>query len=168
MPITPFHFGPGFLAKATFTKYFSFRIFMLTNVIIDLESIYFVLTNQYPLHRFFHTYFGATIIAVGCIVVGRQICYRLTSIWNMIFKSFKTINKEISVVALIITVFVGTYSHIILDSIMHQDLCPFYPWNKSNDLLHILSYGQLHLFCVLTGVIGIAIYRFRIMNSIKK
>ena len=161
MPITPFHFGPGFLTKAVLPKYFSFRIFVLTNVVIDLEPIYFVLTNQYPLHRFFHTYLGATVVAVGSIFVGRPICYYLTGIWNRIFKSFKILNKKITAPALIIAAFIGTYSHIFLDSIMHRDLYPFSPWSKSNALLHTLSYGQLHLFCIMTGIIGIVIYVVR-------
>ena len=164
MPITPFHFGPGFLTKAIFQKYFSFRVFVLTNVIIDLEPIYFVLTNQYPLHRFFHTYLGATVIAVACIVFGRPICYQLTDIWNTLFNNFRIVNKEISTPALIVAAFIGAYSHIILDSIMHQDLYPFYPWSKTNNLLHILSYEQLHLFCILTAVIGAGIYGIKRIN----
>ena len=161
MPITPFHFGPGFLVKSVLSKYFSFRIFVLSNIIIDLEPLYFILTNQYPLHRFFHTYLGATVAAVAFIVIGRPLCYWLTGRWNMLLKSFKIDNRKIPMLALIVSAFIGTYSHVFLDSIMHQDLHPFYPWSQSNGLLHILSYGQLHLFCVLTGIIGIVIYAVR-------
>lgn len=159
MPITPFHFGLGFLIKSVFSKCFSLRIFVLTNILIDLEPLYFILTNQYPLHRFFHTYLGATVIAVGCIVVGRPICYRLTDVWNVILKSFKIDNKKIAApCAVVVAAFIGTYSHIFLDSIMHRDLHPFFPWTNSNGLLHSVSYEHLHLFCLLSGIIGIAIY----------
>ena len=161
MPITPFHFGPGILIKSVFSRRFSFRIFVLSNMIIDLEPLYFILTNQWPLHRFFHTYLGATIIAIGCIMVGRPICYRLTDIWNMFFKNLKINNEIITVPALIVAALGGTYSHIFLDSMMHRDLFPFAPWTNSNGLLHIVSYAQLHLFCLLAGVIGIAIYWIR-------
>ena len=159
MPVTPFHFGPGFLIKSVFVGRFSFRIFVLSNIIIDLEPLYFILTNQWPLHRFFHTYLGATVIAMGCVMVGRPICYQLTNIWNMILKNVPINSEKISTSALVMSAFIGTYSHVFLDSIMHRDLRPFAPWANSNGLLHIVSYGQLHLFCFLAGVVGIAIYR---------
>ena len=158
MPITPFHFGPGILIKSVFSRRFSFRIFVLSNIIIDLETLYFILTNQWPLHRFFHTYLGATIIAIGCIMVGSPICYQLTNIWNIIFKNLPINSEKISTLAVIIAAFVGTYSHIFLDSMMHRDLLPFSPWTNLNGLLYIVSYEQLHLFCLLAGVIGITIY----------
>jgi membrane-bound metal-dependent hydrolase YbcI (DUF457 family) len=101
---------------------------------------------------------GSTFIAVGCIGVGRPICYRLTDIWNVIFKSFKIDNQKIATPALVAASFMGTFSHIFLDSIMHRDLHPFYPWINSNGLLHIVSYEHLLLFCLLAGVIGIIIY----------
>lgn len=158
MPVTPFHFGLGLLIKSVLFKYFSFRIFVLVNIIIDLEPLYFILTNQYPLHRFFHTYLGATLIAAGFIGVGRPICYHLSNFGNMIFKSLPIDNVKIATPALVLSAFVGTYSHVFLDSMMHRDLLPFFPWTHSNELLYIISYEQLHLFCLLVGIIGIAIY----------
>jgi hypothetical protein len=158
MPLTPFHFGPGFLIKSVLAKRFSFRIFVLANIITDMEPLYFLVTNQWPVHRVFHTYLGATVIALGCVAVGRPVCYRLTNIWNTTFKNLKVDSGKIAAPALLTAAFTGTYSHVFLDSIMHGDLRPFYPWTRSNGLLDIISYGQLHLFCVLAGAIGIVIF----------
>ena len=158
MPFTPFHFGPGFFVKSIFPKRFSFKIFILANIITDTEPLYFILTNQYPLHRFFHTYLGATFIAVVCIAFGRPICHWGTNTWNIVFKTFKMNNDRIPDTALVISAFIGTYSHVFLDSIMHRDITPFYPFNSSNGLLHSLSYAQLHLFCVLAVIAGGIIY----------
>ena len=66
-------------------------------------------------------------------------------------------NDKIALPALITAAFMGTCSHVFLDSMMHGDLLPFYPWDRSNSLLDIVSYGQLYLFCVLAGIIGIVI-----------
>ena len=143
MPVTPFHFGPGFLIKSILFKRFSFRVFILSNILIDIEPLYYILTNQYPLHRFFHTYIGATVVAIVSILLGRII-------WRKIPKS-----------VVIIGAFLGTYSHILLDSIMHADLQPFYPFSSMNSLLHVLSYFQLHLLCVTTGVVGGFFYILR-------
>ena len=122
MPVTPFHFGPGFFIKSILFKRFSFRVFILANILIDIEPLYYILTNQYPLHRFFHTYIGATVVAIVSIFLGRII-------WRQIPKS-----------AIIIGAFLGTHSHILLDSVMHADLQPFYPFSNVNSLLHVLSY----------------------------
>ena len=135
-------------------------MFILANVITDLEPLYFILTNQWPLHRFFHTYLGATIVAVGCIALGRPACYKLTDLWNTFFRSFKISSQGISQAALVTSAFVGTYSHVLLDSFMHGDMRPLYPFRDSNHFLLILSYGQLHLLCVLAGIAGIVIYCF--------
>src|SRR3954467_4559030 len=62
MPLTPFHFGPGGALHVLAPKRISFLAFCACNVFIDVETLYFLLTNQYPLHRFFHTYVGATLM----------------------------------------------------------------------------------------------------------
>src|SRR6476659_8577458 len=63
MPFTPFHFGPGGAIHVLAPKRVSFIAFCVSNVLTDVEPLYFILTRQYPLHRFFHTYVGATVMA---------------------------------------------------------------------------------------------------------
>lgn len=158
MPFTPFHFGPGMFVKSLMRERFSFRLFILANVVTDLEPLYYILTDQYPLHRFFHTYLGASVSAVLCIAIGRPVCARATDLWNKTFKFLPITNERISNSALIISAFAGTYSHVLLDSLMHRDMAPFYPFNSSNNLLHRVTYEYLHLFCILLAVAGITIY----------
>ena len=50
---------------------------------------------------------------------------------------------------------IATLSHVILDSIMHYDMTPFAPFSEGNGLLNIISLQSLHLFCVITGVVGL-------------
>jgi hypothetical protein len=69
MPITPFHFGPGAAIHAAAPRYVSFLAFCAANVLMDLEPLYYILTRQYPLHRFFHTYVGAVIVAISTAVL---------------------------------------------------------------------------------------------------
>ena len=54
--------------------------------------------------------------------------------------------------------FVGAYSHVALDSIMHFDMHPFSPWAAANPSLELLSYRALHVACVVAGVAGIALW----------
>ena len=69
MPITPFHFGPGAAIHALAPKHVSFLAFCASNVLIDVEPLYFLLTDQYPVHRFFHTYIGASLVAAATVLL---------------------------------------------------------------------------------------------------
>jgi membrane-bound metal-dependent hydrolase YbcI (DUF457 family) len=50
--------------------------------------------------------------------------------------------------------FIGTYSHVFLDSIMHSDVQPFSPFSSQNPLHHIVSWLTLHALCLVLGVVG--------------
>ena len=60
----------------------------------------------------------------------------------------------IGLVSAVAGAFVGTYSHVLLDSIMHSDMQPLAPLSEVNGLRHGISVGALHLLCVLCGVCG--------------
>lgn len=70
MPITPFHLIAITPVKAIIPKHFSWSVFVLTNIVIDLEPITFFLITLNPQHLFFHTIIGATLIAVFCATLG--------------------------------------------------------------------------------------------------
>lgn len=65
MPFTPFHLGAGATFKALSPKYCSFTMFGFMQVINDTEPLYYMVQGLWPIHRFFHTYLGAT----SCCVV---------------------------------------------------------------------------------------------------
>ena len=51
MPFTPFHGGAGLLLKAPFGQRLSFTLFAATQVVIDLETAWFLARREYPVHR---------------------------------------------------------------------------------------------------------------------
>ena len=53
--------------------------------------------------------------------------------------------------------FLGAFSHILLDSMMHGDIKPFLPFSDKNGLYHILTLDQLDMLCVLSGILGLLI-----------
>lgn len=53
MPFTPFHFGPGAAIHALAPRKVSFIAFVAANVLMDVEPLYYMLTRQDHLHRFF-------------------------------------------------------------------------------------------------------------------
>jgi len=154
MPATPFHFGPGLLVKAAAPRQFSMAAYSLAQVVIDLESGYHLLHNDYPVHRQAHTFYMGGLIGLVCGLVvsrvGRWLArprdvvpeglaaeYRLPiAAWSGIF---------------------GGLLHSVLDGIMHSDMRPFRPFSDANPLYGLVSLRTLYLFCIITGLVGAAL-----------
>src|SRR5262245_34188181 len=152
MPFTPFHMGPGLLIKSVTQQYFSLMVFGFSQVAMDTEVLYHMTRRDLTLHGFNHTYVGGTLVAVISILIGRPLCQFLLNRWipaaESRFESWLRGPKNVSWIAAISGAFLGTYSHIFLDSIMHFDLRPWMPWSQKNSLLGVISVESLHLFCI--------------------
>jgi membrane-bound metal-dependent hydrolase YbcI (DUF457 family) len=152
MPFTPFHFGPAILLKALAPRHVSLLAFALSQVAIDIESGYHLLREEWPVHRLMHTLPVATGagVAVGTVVwlVGRRMAPARRA----------EIQAEVRALPAYAGGFLGGASHSLLDAIMHADVQPFLPFALSNPLLGVLDLAQLHLFCVVTGVCGVAVF----------
>jgi len=158
MPVTPFHMGPGVAIKAVAGRYFSLMVFGFSQVAMDVEPLVRIIRGDAVLHGFTHAYLGATLIGLVSAVVGRPICQLFLNHWtpgpSSPFMNWLRGPKLISWPAAIAGAFVGTYSHVLLDSIMHSDMQPLAPLSEVNGLRHGISVGALHLLCVLCGVCG--------------
>ena len=157
MPITPFHFGPGAAIHAIAPKQVSFLAFCSANVLIDIEPLYYMVTGQYPLHRFFHTYIGATIIMVVTAVVFFGALNLASKIRLPNLFQWQTLNT----VPIWIGSGVGSYSHIVFDSVMHADIAPLSPFSEANPLYRFFSLGELHFFCLLAAIFGVVVLAIR-------
>ncbi len=161
MPFTPFHFGPGAFLKACLAGYFSFTLFVFTQVIIDLESLYYLAQGDWPVHRFLHTYLGSSVIVMLAVLVGKPICQIYLNMWNVVLNRKQNemlyFSPNISYSSAFIGSALGAYSHVFLDSVMHSDSKPFAPFMENNSVLSLVSVSQLHLICVVAGLLGIII-----------
>lgn len=158
MPFTPFHMGPGLAIKAATGRHFSLIVFGFAQVAMDIEPLVRIWRGDPVLHGFTHTYLGATLIAVAVIFAGRPICQALLDWWNAGLTSkwlarFRS-PAPLSWRATVTGAFVGTYSHVFLDSIMHADLRPYVPFATANNMLGFVSIEALHLFCAGAGAAG--------------
>ena len=150
MPFTPFHFGPGAAIKAVMRSRFSFTLFCYSQVVTDLESGFYLIRGEYPVHRFFHTFLGATLVGLTCTLTGRPAC-------QFAFRALGT-SVQIPWRVAVTSVYVGTYSHVFLDSIIHRDVVPFRPFSTANPFLGLVSVSLLHLFCLVLGFAGVLVY----------
>ena len=63
MPFTPYHFGAHACAALPINKNINILVFILANVVIDIEPLLVMLYNlDYPLHGYAHTFIGAAIV----------------------------------------------------------------------------------------------------------
>ena len=161
MPFTLLHMGPAALIKSAGGSRFSFVVFGVTQVFIDLESGYNFLQGNWPMHNFLHTLLGATLAAAVCTLTGKPIGEWLLRVWNARLspaqKRWLGVESEISWLAAASGATLGGYSHIVLDGIMHSDLRPGAPWSDANPLLHWVSISNLHWICIASGVLGLMI-----------
>ncbi|MCA9292701.1 MAG: hypothetical protein KDA20_02675 [Phycisphaerales bacterium] len=150
MPFTPFHFGPAAAAHAIAPKHISFLAFCSVNVLIDIEPLYFMLTDQYPLHRFLHTYLGASaaiLLTLALFLAAQRLAQRipLPNLFHW---------KQLTLPSVALGAALGAFSHIALDSIMHADIHPLAPFSDTNALFRVISLRALHIGCVSAGLVG--------------
>lgn len=150
MPFTPFHLGAGALFKAIGRRHVSFMVFGGTQVLMDIEPLIGLIQNKPILHGYSHTIAGALLIGLVAALTGRPISafvLRLLSIphypltWRAAFTG----------------ALLGSFSHIVLDAVMHHDINPWWPLVNGNALLGIIPHNALHLLCIGIGVLSGAI-----------
>jgi hypothetical protein len=165
LPITPFHLGPGALVKAAAPRHFSFTVFAFSQGLIDLEPIGFFLFTGDPVHPYLHTYLGATLVFLASWWAGRPVCAWALRAWNARLSQAQArwlaCEPVISLQAAGAGAFVGAYSHVAIDSIMHGDMAPFAPFSPASPWLHAVPIETLQWICVAAGIAGATILLVR-------
>jgi membrane-bound metal-dependent hydrolase YbcI (DUF457 family) len=152
MPFTPLHMGPGLLIKAVLQGSFSLMVFGWAQILMDIQPLVVILTGEGHLHGFSHTLIGATLIGVVAALSGKYAAeFGLRAIrearhlpvrWPVAWGS----------------AFIGSYSHVLLDGVMHADVEPFAPWSTANPFLPLASIEALHALCLYSGALGAVLY----------
>lgn len=165
MPFTPLHMGPGMAVKAAAPRHFSIVVFGLTQIALDLEVLWHLARHDYPLHTFWHTYLGATIIAAVMTVLGKPASQSVKTVWNRIAAKCRDADLTVSIPTTWVASFsgasIGAYSHILLDSIYHHDIEPLQPWSVTNQLYAAINPLCLDLLCLVLGILGLLWYCYR-------
>jgi hypothetical protein len=151
--------GPAFVVKAVAGSSFSLTVFGFAQVAMDVEALVHMVRGDGILHGFCHTCLGATIVAAIALLVGRPLCQLLLNFWRPHpsdrFLTWLRGRPVISWPAAISAAIIGTYSHVLLDSMIHVDVQPFAPFAQGNPLLGMVSFPAMHLVCVGTGILGL-------------
>ena len=152
MPFTPLHMGPGLLVKSLLQGSFSLMVFGWTQIIMDIQPLVVIFTGQGHLHGFSHTYLGATLLGIACALSGKYLAqFGLRLMGRVQY-------LPISWIVAITSALIGSFSHVLLDSLMHADVEPFAPFMQTNPFLGFISIETLHKFCLYSGLIGAGLY----------
>ncbi len=155
MPFTPIHMGPGILIKSLLQGSFSLMVFGWTQIVMDIQPLIVLILGEGHLHGFTHTYIGAILIAIFAALTGKY----LSEFGLKILRIYENDNP-ISIVwwVVFLSAFIGSFSHVLLDSIMHSDVEPFFPFTLDNQFLGLIPVLMLHKVCLYSGLVGAAIY----------
>jgi membrane-bound metal-dependent hydrolase YbcI (DUF457 family) len=108
------------------------------------------------LHLFFHTFLGATILAL----IGALVVYLLRGIFEKII-AFFLLPQVASPLNITAAALIGAYSHIVLDAFLYPEMQPFWPL-LGNPFLGLVSSSTIYLFCIVCFIIAIPFYIFQI------
>jgi len=165
VPFTPFHLGPALFFGLALSVAFYLPSLLVASVIPDLEPFFvmYFRVSGYPLHGFFHSYLGSSILAFLVAVA----VYLLRGLLNVMMKAFQ-ISQKSSFKNILFTSFVGVYSHVFLDSFLYEEMRPFYPL-QGNPFILLSDYGSYRVvygFCGITALLGIVLYLYKIRRGI--
>jgi len=158
MPLTPFHLGPSSFLGLLLFKIFDFFTFLISSVIIDIEPFLVIILNlKYPLHGFFHTFLGGSILGVFTSIFIYLLKNRIKNLTR-----YLKIYQNSSFSKILGTSLFGVSFHIVLDSFLYEDIKPFYPL-KINPLYKLFTTETIYLFCSISFLIGLLFYLIKLI-----
>ncbi len=171
MPFTPFHLGPGLLLKGGAPRGVSWSAFAVSQIVIDLEPLYYLMRGEAPLHRALHTLPGAALVGavtVALCLAGRWALERRAGLGNRILalaERRSVLYGEITLSGVVWGATLGSFSHVLLDALLYDDVYLFWPWTRATPLLGMLSPAAVILGCVVTGALGLVWIGWRLIRE---
>lgn len=150
MPFTPLHLGAGATFKALGGRHVSFLIFAGSQVLMDIEPLLGMIYGWTVLHGMSHTLGGAFVIGTIAALTGKPIT-------QVTLHVFKQAHNHMTYGVAFLSAYLGTFSHIALDAIMHADMNPLLPFKLGNPWLGLISLDYLHVLCLFLGIFGLLI-----------
>jgi membrane-bound metal-dependent hydrolase YbcI (DUF457 family) len=122
-------------------------VFGGSQVLMDIEPLIGMMRGSAILHGYTHTLAGALGIGAAAALIGKPIS-------SHVLRHIRAPHHPLTWRAAALAAFVGTFSHIIFDAVMHRDIRPWWPFSSTNGLLHAIPVDDLHYVFVALGAIG--------------
>jgi membrane-bound metal-dependent hydrolase YbcI (DUF457 family) len=165
MPFTPFHLGPALFFGLLLFALVDFPTFLVANIIVDIEPFLVVFLGlDYPLHGFFHSFIGGSIVAVGLAFVMMQ----LRGITGKVMK-FLRLEQKASWKSVLVASFLGVYFHILLDTPLYPDIRPFYPFDVNPFFFSDIFVSiYMYMFCIFCFLVGSIMYFVKLAVKLRR
>ena len=150
------------LLKSLMRGSFSLMVFGWAQILMDIQPLLVMITGKGHLHGFSHTFVGASLIAIVAALSGKPIIDALIRSKRFGFadsdRALLGIGDRLDWMVTVTSAFIGSFSHVYLDALVHADLQPFYPFASSNPWLGVIGFDALHKLCIYLGLVGAGIY----------
>ncbi|MDH4240861.1 MAG: hypothetical protein OEW48_14985 [Phycisphaerae bacterium] len=163
MPFTPYHFGPSGFIGLALRKWLDIPVFVLANVIVDLEVLVLRLLGVgWPIHRYFHT----LLIGAAAGILWALAAWPLRNVFKKIMQILR-IPYETSLWKMLVSGILGVWLHVVIDSIYHWDVCLFWP-SKVKPLYAFVTKQQVETICLVFVIPAFVLYILTVILSWKK
>ncbi len=161
MPLTPFHLGPALFFGLLFFSVINLPTFIVASVVVDIEPfLVLFLGLDYPLHGFFHSFLGGSIIAILLSLAMIRVDKKIQKIMR-----FFRLGQAHSQKSIWLASFSGIYLHILLDSFLYGGIEPFFPLTANPLYNPMIPAGfEIYAFCVISFILGGFLYAYKILK----
>lgn len=167
MPFTPYHFGPSAFIGLVFRRWIDIPVFILANVIVDIEVlVIMILGLAPPHHRYSHTLlFGAVVGLLWGIAA-----YPLRGLFKIIMLTL-CIPYKTNFFKMVISGILGVWLHVLIDGAYHPDVQVFWP-NETKfpwvTVMNRISREQIKSICIVFLIAAIVPYAIAIFSFLKE
>lgn len=185
MPLTPAHVGPVLLYGGLGGKKLNLLVLILAVTVIDIEVFFLGIAGDryyFAYHGFFHTVLGAGVYAIILALIVflfyvlkiklDDMRYNHSELYEK-FRDYKIHNWTWSFKCVLLSSFIGAYSHVALDWLLYDNIyvfigsdLNFYFLITENIMDTVVNI--VYIFCAFGFIIGLALYIWRYINRINK
>lgn len=157
MPLTPFHLGPALLAGVLLYRWLDLPTLLAASVVIDVRASLVVFGPlDGPTHGILTTFVGATTVALVVAVGVRALPDSAQSGLDV-----GRLAPTAALGPVLAAALVGSWSHVVLDSLLYADAQPFWPLAanplRQDGVILLPVYGG----CLVAGLAGTAGFTIR-------
>jgi membrane-bound metal-dependent hydrolase YbcI (DUF457 family) len=164
MAFTLYHFGPsGFLGLAL-RRWVDLPVFLLANVVVDVEVL-IVRTFELgrPIHKYAHTFLIGAAVGAAWGILAYPLRNFFKAATHMVRLPYKT-----GWVKMVVSGILGVWLHVLIDSVYHFDVRPFWPWVKRNYMFGALGQPSILIICIILWVAAVGLYTHLLRSQTKK
>lgn len=139
--------------KAVAQDKFSLIIFGWAQILVDLQPLVVILTNEGQTHGITHTFVGGAILGTVAAGSGKNLAEWLLNL----FRKKSKPRVQVSWKTTWWSGLTGGLSHELLDALIYPDMRPFWPFVKGTRM-DVFSSLEMTAFCIFTGSAGLLVY----------